>query len=101
MTPSITTLAVAFGIGAAVGALYFILLWLAVRVLIDRPRRLPIHMVTFYVQTLVRIGLVCAGLLLAVILEAPVEEIALAVAGFIAARFVITALVRRQGREGV
>jgi len=33
-------------------------------------------------------------------LEAPVGEIALALAGFLVARFVITTVVRRQGQEG-
>lgn len=100
MTGTITTWVSAFGVGATVGALYFILLWLAVRALTRPSWSFPFRMVAFYLQVLVRIGLVCGGLLLAVMLEAPVGEIALALAGFLVARFVITTVVRRQGQEG-
>lgn len=101
MTAGIGTWAGAFGIGAAISAFYFVLLWLAVRSLTYRAWSLPVHMVVFYFQTLVRIGVVCAGLLLAIVLESPIVEIASAVVGFLAARYVITALVRRPSREGV
>ena len=100
MTVNVAGWLAAFGIGALVGALYFTLLWRAVRALTRASWSPPFRMFAFYLHVLGRVALVFAGLMLAVILEAPADEIIAAVAGFVAARFAVTSLINRRGGEG-
>ena len=90
--------ALAFGAGAALGAAYFTLLWHAVRSLTQGARAWPVAVFGF--RTALRIGVLCAGLGAAIMLEATLGDIALAGLGFVAARFLVVAAVRRQGRGG-
>lgn len=101
MTATYGSWAGAFMIGAALGVLYFMLLWISVRALARRTWTSPFHIVAFFLQSLVRVGVVLCGLFAAILSDASAGEIILAMIGFVAARFVITTLVRPQDREGV
>lgn len=101
MTATFGAWLVAFLMGAAVGAFYFILLWFAVRSFAYRTKPFPFHLLAFYVQSLMRIGVVLGGLFLAILLGTSAVEIVLAMIGFIAARFAVTTFVHRQDRKGM
>ncbi|WP_372921925.1 ATP synthase subunit I [Roseovarius sp.] len=93
--------AVAFVIGAALGVLYFMLLWFSVRALARRTWTFPFHVVAFFLQSLIRIGVILGGLFAAILSGASAGEMVLAMIGFVAARLVITSVMRPQDREGV
>lgn len=91
----------AFVIGAALGALYFMILWLSVRVLTQRTWVFPFTLVAFYLQALIRIGVVLGSLFVAIRLGASAGEIVLAMIGFVVARFMVTTFIGRHDQEGV
>lgn len=91
----------ALAVGGAIGALYCLFLWLGVRALTgglgaDRPQW---HV--FFLQAVMRMGVIFAALALAVVTERSAAEIGAATVGFIVARSLITARVRRQGQGDI
>jgi hypothetical protein len=85
MTANIGTWAAAFGVGAAVGALYLGLLWAGARALAGRRPGL-----TFVALAITRAALVLAALAGGLTLGAGWAELAAGLAGFVVAKVVVT-----------
>lgn len=92
---NVFALLIAFSAGAAVGGLYFSLLWLSVRGLTGGGPKWH-----FVAGAIARAALVIGTLAVFLVLARPMAELAAAAAGFLGARLVATRLAKRSESEG-